>query len=118
VAGTVRVFEVGQPADGFTTTFPLNAALDENSGASLIVDYADAHDHRQSSTLDFMPSEVGSLGEATMSDYQCGLDPGAIVRFFAWLLAGLVAFGVALLVLTTGLLAAIRRAVKGAPLDP
>ena len=118
--GSVQVFEVGQPANGFRTTTSLEIPLDQTGSALLMVDYADSRGRPRSSTLELVPANVGSMSQAgiTSAGGKCGIDFPDLAWRVAWVVVGLAIFGVVLLLGTTGLVAAIRRAIRGAPLDP
>jgi hypothetical protein len=118
--GSVQLFEVGQPAEGFRTTVALNGPLDPTASALLIVDYADFRGRPRSSTLELVPANVGSMSQAgiTSAGGKCGIDFRGLAWWVAWAVVGFVMFGFMLVLGATGLLAAIRRAIRGAPLDP
>jgi len=116
--GTPRVIDVGLPAGGFRTTKPFDPPLDANAEASVVVDFTDDRGVERSTGLVYRSCDVDKLGRATVADYRCGLDLGAIASGLGRLMFGAVLFGLLVLIGVTGLLFAVRRAVRGAPLDP
>jgi hypothetical protein len=113
-----RVIVVGETTEGFATTLPLQPASDPSAGTSIVVDYEDARGMVASRSFTFVMSEIRALPMAGMTQLRCGLDVGGIARWIGWLVVGLAVFGFFLVLGVTGLLAAVRRAIKGAPLDP
>jgi hypothetical protein len=113
-----RVVVVGRSSEGFTTTLPLQPPTEPSVATSVVVDYKTNDGVVTYRTFTFPAAGIGALSEAKVSKLQCGLDLGGMARRLGWLVVWLAVFGFMLVLGATGLLAAIRRAIRGAPLDP
>lgn len=115
---TPRVIVVGGSPEGFTTTLPLQPIADSTAPRSVVVDFADTYGSVTARTFAFSPVDVGALSVATVSKHECGIDLDGFLRWIGLVAVWTALLGFLLVLGTTGLVAAIRRAVRGAPLDP
>ncbi|MEY2454401.1 MAG: hypothetical protein QOD92_3975 [Acidimicrobiaceae bacterium] len=113
-----RVVVVGKSSEGFTTTLPLQPPIEPSAATSVVVDYKTHRGMVTYRTFTFPAAEISALSEAKVSKLECGLDVGGMARWVGWLVVWVAVFGFILVLGATGLLAAIRRAIRGAPLDP